>query len=104
MPSPTSSTWPVSRTSILEPKSLICRSRIAAISPADCLLSAAIGATRQELGAEVVEPGADRRIVDLVADLDDEAAQDVRVDAGVEHRLGLERLRNRLGEGRGLVV
>src|SRR5947208_554038 len=101
MPSPTSRTCPVSRTSILVPKSLICRSRIAVISPADCLLSAAIGATRQEFGAEVVEPGADRRVVDLVADLDDEAAQDVGVDAGVDHRLRLQGGRQRLREGRG---
>src|SRR3954463_6350454 len=103
MPSPTSSTWPVSRTSVLNPKSAICRSRITAISPGDCL-SVAMGATRHQVGAEGLEPGADRGVVDLVADPDDQAAEQVRVDAGVEHRLGLQGPGQGLRQGGGLVV
>src|SRR5688500_18677468 len=89
MPSPTSSTWPVSRTSICLPKSLICLSRTDTISPADCL-SAAIGATRHQVGAERVQAGADGRVVHPVADLHDQPAQQVRVGAGVQVRLGVE--------------
>src|SRR5438874_12534811 len=102
MPSPTSSTRPVSRTSSCCPKSEICRSMMEAISLASSFND--IAASGQELGAEGGQPAADGAVVHLVPDLDHHAAEQVRVHLLDQHRLLLERAGERLPQVVPLVV
>src|SRR5438094_149203 len=86
MPSPTSSTSPVSRRSICWPNSLISRPMTEAISSALNL----IAAPREELVLDGFQTGADRAVVHLVAHLHHQAAQQLGVHARLQHRFLLE--------------
>src|SRR3954466_6609416 len=102
MPSPTSSTRPVSRTSSCCPKSAICFPMMEAISLASSFND--IAASGQELGAEGGQPGPHGAVVDLVPDLDHHAAEQVRVHLLDQHRLLAERPGERLADVVPLVV
>src|SRR5438067_1376930 len=79
MPSPTSSTRPVSRASSFVPISSICWVMTEVISLG--LSLSAMRASGHELGAEGLEPAPHGTVVDLVADLHDEPAEQPRLDA-----------------------
>src|SRR5207253_9046185 len=98
MPSPTSSTRPVSRTSSCWPKPEICRSMIEVISLA--LSLSAMGASGHQLGAEALQARPHGAVVNLVADLDHEPAEQVGVHLQVKHRLLVQGCR----EGRANLV
>src|SRR6516162_7206160 len=86
MPSPTSSTRPTSRAVTSWPESMISRSSTETISSALNLITTSLN----ELFADVVQPGADAGVVDPVVHLHDQAAQQVRVGAGLQDRLAAE--------------
>src|SRR5690349_7535357 len=88
MPSPTSRTRPTSRASSVGLISLISRSSTEVISLALNL----IATTLDELIADQVKTGTHTRIEDTVADAQYQAAQQVGIDPGAQHRLALERL------------
>src|SRR4051812_18808404 len=102
MPSPTSSTCPTSRDSTLRSKSVICLVRTLRISLVLIARDIAAALVEQEC-AEGLESGADGRIDHPVADLDDHAAEQVRVDADVEDRFLLEHVGEGGGQGLPLV-
>src|SRR4051794_31578674 len=83
MPSPTSSTTPVSRESAWPPKSLICRCSTETISSGLNLMAAVL----DDLVADVLEPGADAGVVEPVADAHHQPAQQVGVERRFQHRL-----------------
>src|SRR5262245_14619097 len=85
MPSPTSSTRPTSRASIVGRTWRICSSRIDLISSARKAMTAPL----DQLGADRVELRADAGVIDPVADADDQAAQEFRIDMFMKDRLGL---------------
>src|SRR5438445_12259623 len=82
MPSPTSSTRPVSRTSSLSPMSAICRPMIDVISLA--LSFNDIAASGHQLIAESLQAGTHGGVVDLVADLNDQPAEQLGIGAKVQ--------------------
>src|SRR5690242_13893428 len=86
MPSPTSSTRPTSRTSACLRMSAISCVRTEAISSALNFITASL----DQVLAEVVDARADGGVVEPVADLDHQAAEQGRVLPDVEHRLGVE--------------
>src|SRR5262245_37432916 len=100
MPSPTSRTRPTSRTSWRAPRCLSSSRITEAISSGLNF----IAAPRQELISDGVDPGPDRAVVDLVADLDDHAAQEVRVEPRDDDRVESGRLPDRLPERLGLLL
>src|ERR1700677_924375 len=76
MPSPTDSTWPTSATSASAPKLAICCLRMAEIS------AARISILRNPLHGELqaLQLAAERRINHARAQLDDQAAEQARID------------------------
>src|SRR5256885_14017188 len=100
MPSPTSRTRPTSRTSWPVPISLISRRRTETISSGLNL----IAAPRQQLISDGLDPGADRAVEHLFADLDDHSAQEVGVDPRGDDGLQTRRLGDLLTQPFGLAV
>src|SRR5262245_50093715 len=101
MPSPTSSTCPTSRVSTFRSNSEICllmtlRISLALVAMADALV--------EQESAEGLEPGADGGVDHPVADLDDEAAEEVRVHSDVQDGLFAEHVGQGLGQGTALGV
>src|SRR5690242_36227 len=100
MPSPTSSTRPISWASIPGRYCSISLVRTEAISSALNLIAASLN----QLVPEVSQAGADGTVVHPVADLDHQAAEQVRVDPGFQDRLPLESGAQLLLEALALVV
>src|SRR6056297_4340931 len=101
MPSPTERTRPTSETSASWPKFLICSLRIAEISAAWMVMS-------PDLSHGVLEARelrADRSVDQSRAELDDEAADERRIDGGFQLHLAAhgagQRLRQRVALGLG---
>src|SRR5512145_3158392 len=92
MPSPTSSTRPVSRASSLARYCSISVCKTETISSALNLMTTSL----DQLFAKGVEAGANRAVVDPVAGSHDEAADQLRIDAGVQHRLQVQGVMNLL--------
>src|SRR5579859_3649209 len=89
MPSPTSSTWPTSAVSDLAPNSLISRVRTDAIS---LELMRCMETPLVELVPQGFEPALDAGVVQPVADAHHQPAQQVGIDARVQHRFEPQRL------------
>src|SRR5262249_40036585 len=100
MPSPISRTWPTSRRSRPPPNSLICRSRTEAISSGLNLMTASL----DELLSDGLDTGAHAGVDHLVADADDEAAEQVGVDDDVQDRLALIAVAHAVDDALALVV
>src|SRR5947209_17204596 len=100
MPSPTSSTRPTSRASSLARYWSISVWSTETISSALNLIAASF----DDLVPDVLELGTDRAVIHPVADLHDEAAEQLRIDAGFQHRLLLELLAELLHQALALVV
>src|SRR5262245_52256401 len=88
MPSPTSSTRPVSRASSWVRYCSISAVRTGMIS--SVLNLDAMRDSRQEVVAHPLQPAAHRAVEDPVANLQHHAAQEVRVGADLQDRLHLE--------------
>src|SRR5579885_1232058 len=88
MPSPTDSTWPTSAISASVPKFAICCFRIAEISAAR--ISILLNPLHRQLQA--MQLALQRRIDHARANLDDEAAQQARVDLDIDGDLAADRL------------
>src|SRR5438105_4467201 len=88
MPSPTSSTRPTSRASSLARYWSISSRRTETISSALNLITA----SRDNLFADVGQLRTHRLVVDPVADADDQAPQQIRIDPSLEDRLLVELL------------
>src|SRR5262249_47233453 len=84
MPSPTERTWPTSATSASVPKLAICCLRMAEISAARISILGNSLHGKLQTG----ELAADGRIEQARADLHDEAAENVGIDALVDGNLG----------------
>src|ERR1700730_6903047 len=91
MPSPTSRTRPTSRVARRAPKFLISSVSTEVISSALNFITA----SRDDLGANVIEAGADRGVELPVADADLQPAQKRRVHVPHQHRLHAEMLPHR---------
>src|SRR5579871_6870614 len=100
IPSPTSSTRPTSRTSIPERYWSISACRTETISSALNLMTA----SRDELVPKVVEACADRAVVDPVAHVYYEAADQLGIDLGFHDRLQMESILQFLAEPLALVL
>src|SRR3954452_3349700 len=83
MPSPTSSTSPTSRESVVRPHFLISSSITEAISPGLNLMTAPL----DQLVPDHFQAGADAGVVHPVPHAHPQPAQQVRVDPGLEDRL-----------------
>src|SRR5262249_47033372 len=86
MPSPTSRTRPTSRDSTSRPVRAICSRRTETISPGLNLITTSLN----QLVPHCLQPRADAGIVEPVAYLHDQSAQEVRIDPQFQNRLALE--------------
>src|SRR3990167_3570874 len=98
MPSPTDSTWPTSETSASSPKLAICDLRMAEISAAR--MSMGLRSLQGEL--EGVELRTERSVEQSGTDPHLDAAQDGRIDAGLDFRILAERGAQGGGDALGL--
>src|SRR5262245_19529770 len=94
MPSPTSSTLPVSCARMSPRKSRICASITETISSALNLMTASL----DELFPKGFQPGADRGVVQPIADAHHHAADQVGVELRFQDRLELHFLPQDLGQ------
>src|SRR5579864_9414277 len=85
MPSPTSSTWPVSRDSILSRYFSISACSTELISPVLNIIG-----TRHQLIAQSFQSRLHRAVKDPIADLDRHAAEQFGHDANFQNRIELE--------------
>src|SRR5436190_9242564 len=88
MPSPTSRTRPTSRASTSRPVLAICSRMTETISPGLNLITASL----DQLVPDGLDAGADTGVVEPVAHLHDQPAQEVGVDALLQDRLAPEGL------------
>src|SRR5260370_24973129 len=100
MPSPTSSTRPTSRASSLARYWLISVCSTETISSALNLMTAFL----DDLVADVLQLRTDRPVIHPVADLDDQAAEQFRIDASFQDRFLVELLPELLREALALLV
>src|SRR5438132_355078 len=100
MPSPTSSTRPTSRASSLERYWSISVWRTETISSALNLITA----SRDELVSDTLKAGADRAVVEPVADADHQPTEQIGLHARVKERLQAEGVAELLAQAVALVV
>src|SRR5947209_12924391 len=100
MPSPTSSTRPTSRPARRSLYLTISCSRTETISSGLNLMTAAL----QELVPNARETGADGRIVQPIADLHNQAADQVGIDAGFQHGFAVKGVAELVQQPLALVV
>src|SRR5262249_16406447 len=100
MPSPISRTWPTSRRSRPAPNSLICRSRTEAISSGLNLMTASL----DELLSDGLDTGAHAGVDHLIADANDQPAEQLGVDNNVQDRLALVAVAHAIKDALTLIV